>query len=79
MPGIGGDCTGFLHSFRFGLVDPKKPWTPPLWESSSTELVFVKNLSDKYGLLGMDVISQWKQFTIRARSGSRGGSIEIVV
>ena len=52
---------------------------PPLWETSSNELVFVENLSDKYGLLGMDVISQWKEFTIRPRKNLTGGSIHIVV
>jgi hypothetical protein len=78
MPGLGCDWTGNSHPFRFGLLDQKKLWLPPIWESSKSELVFVDNLEGEYGLLGMDVISQWKDFAIRPRESGSGGVVEIV-
>jgi hypothetical protein len=77
MPGLGCDWKGFIHPFRLGLVDQNKLWVP-IGESTSTELVFIENLSEHYGLLGMDVISSWRTFAIHPRK-SGGGMIEISI
>jgi hypothetical protein len=78
LEGIGGKCKGFIHSFRLGLIDPMRPphpiKNPPIWEATISEMIFVSDL--KVGLVGMDVISEWKEFRIVPKKD--GGDIHIM-
>jgi hypothetical protein len=44
----------------------------PVWESANGELCFITELDSNYGLIGMDVIKQWKEFKLE-RGGMVGG------
>lgn len=77
MKGIGFDWTGHFHGFRFGLVDHLLK--PPVWESTVSEIPFVENLDANYGLLGMDVIRQWKELSIMPSPSGDGGRIQISI
>ena len=80
MRGMGFTWDGHYHSFRFGLLSGLSGLSKaPVWESSINEMPFVNNLDANYGLLGMDVIHQWKHFKIIPRSNGDGGAIEIGV
>lgn len=76
MPGVGGDCSGLVFPFRFGLLHSRKFTDPPLWEASDCEVVFLNNLDRRFGLIGMDVIRQWRAMTFEPRA-TGGGVIEI--
>jgi hypothetical protein len=72
MAGLGGTVTGYWHSFRFGLFCGFT--NPPVWESAHQKLCFANEFSN-YGLLGMDVIKQWKEF--RLIPTQHGGRISL--
>ena len=65
--GVGGQSQAYLHSVRLVLIDPKKS-TPhnfvPAWTSSLDKASFVSQLNMSMGLLGRDVIGEWKQFSL---------------
>lgn len=78
---IGGDSNGYIHGFRFGLIDPGKAPKPGknwcVWEASASEICFMERF-ESCGLLGMDVISEWQEFKLTPRA-SGGGLIHITV
>jgi len=65
--GVGGHSQAYIHSVRLVLIDPKKS-TPhhfvPAWSSSLGKASFVSQLNMSMGLLGRDVIREWKQVTL---------------
>jgi hypothetical protein len=73
--GLGGSCKGYIHGFKFGLINPDLPPCPtknaPIWEASRNEICFMEALN--VGLIGMDVVSEWKKLEIIPNA--RGGGI----
>jgi len=73
--GMGGDSNGYVHGFRFGLIDPDKAPKPGenfvRWEAAAREIYFMERL-EVYGLLGMDVISEWRELKLTTSSSGRG-------
>jgi len=76
MDGIGMEWTGCYQQLRFCLVSPND-FTTLLWESEIYEIVSLNELETNYGLLGTDVIRQWKE--VRIQPKTNGGLIHITV
>jgi hypothetical protein len=65
--GIGGQSTSYLHSVQISLIDPKRSTkSKPVvaWTSKSEKTAFIENLDCGFGLIGMDVICQWRSVTV---------------
>ena len=78
--GIGGSSDKYFHSVQVSLLDPNKtaPTSPVVaWTSENKTSSFIKKLDTGFGLVGMDVMTQWKSVTFA--SGSKGLKIEIVI
>lgn len=61
--GVGGDSIAYIHSIRLVLVDPCKSTSRafvPAWSSSLDKATFVSSLNMSMGLLGRDVMGEWK-------------------
>jgi len=80
--GVGGQSQAYIHSVRLVLVDPKKS-TPhnfvPAWTSSLDKASFVTQLNMSMGLLGRDVIGEWKQFTLTPTPKRKASKWDIVI
>lgn len=66
--GIGGLSDAFLHSVRISLIDPVKSSTKRqvlAWSSGADKLPFVEKLDCSMGLLGMDIMRNWKSLSFR--------------
>lgn len=64
--GIGGTSTSYIHSVQISLIDPKKSTkSKPViaWTAKSERTAFIENLGCGFGLIGMDLISQWRSVT----------------
>jgi hypothetical protein len=63
--GIGCHVNRYIHEVKVSLFDPKPAGpSPPCWTSSLPTASFVDEINDVHGILGMDIISQWKEFCI---------------
>lgn len=63
VQGIGGFSDTYIHSVRISLLHPiksteKKPVIA--WSSQLAKAPFVDKLNCPHGLLGMDIIREWK-------------------
>jgi hypothetical protein len=64
VQGIGGCSDAYIHSVRIGLIHPSKSSrekTVLAWSSKIDKVQFVQKMECKHGLLGMDVMNQWKE------------------
>jgi hypothetical protein len=78
--GIGGSCRTYIHSIQVSLLNPRKPLKHPgaiAWTSAIPRTEFVEKMDTGFGLLGMDVIKQWKSLTIQTTG--KGLTIKISV
>ena len=78
--GIGGASTSYLHSVQVSLLDPQKTTQkkPVLaWTAPDKTAAFVENLDCGFGLIGMDLIKQWKHLSFEPTK--QGMLIRIVV
>ena len=80
MHGLGGSCKCYSHSVRLGLIDPVKSTAANLviaWKSKLERASFAEKLDCGFGLLGMDIMSEWSSVTFSGKSG--GGRIKILI
>lgn len=63
VSGIGGKSKAFVHTLRIELIDPTSGiWgklVPP-WRSEVMPVLFVEKMDTQAGILGRDILSQWK-------------------
>ena len=67
VKGVGGDSACYIHSLRISLIDPNKSSSIRhviAWRSRLKKAYFVKKLDCDMGLLGMDIINQWRSFKL---------------
>jgi hypothetical protein len=67
--GIGGKSRAFVHTIRLELIDPAcRIWRKliPPWRSEVMPVLFVEKMETQAGILGRDVLSQWKHIAFRA-------------
>ena len=80
--GVGGQSQAFIHSVRLVLIDPKKS-TPhhfvPAWTSSLGKASFISQLNMSMGLLGRDIIGEWKQFTLTPTPTRKASKWDITI
>ncbi len=62
--GVGGGSVTYLHSVQVSLLDPRKKDRVVVWTSTIPKTPFIEKLTCKFGLIGMDVIKQWKSFRL---------------
>jgi hypothetical protein len=63
VQGIGGLSDSYIHSVRISLLDPiKSSRKNPViaWSSKLEKAPFVEKLDCPHGLLGMDVMHEWR-------------------
>jgi len=61
--GIGGYSDTFIHSVRVGLLHPSKSTAKKpviAWSSALARAPFVDKLDCAHGLIGMDIIREWR-------------------
>jgi hypothetical protein len=78
--GIGGSSTSYLHSVQISLLDPKKSTkSKPVvaWTAKGEKAAFIENLECEFGLIGMDLMSQWRSVTFEPNKF--GVTIRIVI
>lgn len=66
--GIGGSSDAYIHSVRIGLIHPSKSnkkETVLAWKSDVDEVQFVEKMECDHGLIGMDIIKQWKEISFQ--------------
>ena len=70
--GVGGRSRSYLHSVQVSLIHPTRASHQIVWRSSLPRADFVENLDCRFGLIGMDIIKQWKSVTMEnSRHGLR--------
>ena len=82
--GIGGSSDVYLHSLRIGLIHPSKSSrqkTVLAWKSGLDKVHFIEKMDCPHGLIGMDIISQWKELSLQpqGKPGAAGVLIKITV
>ena len=80
VQGIGGFSDTYIHSVRVSLLHPvKSTQRKPViaWSSKFAKAPFVDKLECPHGLIGMDMISEWKSLTLE--SNKNGLMIRITV
>ena len=80
VQGIGGFSDTYIHSVRVSLLHPvkstqKKPVIA--WSSKLTKAAFVDKLESPFGLIGMDLIHEWKALSFEPNK--QGVMIRITV
>jgi hypothetical protein len=61
--GIGGKSITYVHSVQLSLLDPDKSTRAVralAWTGTQKTAAFVEKLDVGFGLIGMDVISEWE-------------------
>jgi len=74
--GVGGKSAAFIHSVRLVLIDPVKSSKTafiPAWSSSLNKATFVTSLNMSMGLLGRDVMAEWRDLSFIS-TPARGAS-----
>lgn len=80
MHGLGGSCKCYIHRVRLGLIDPVKSTAANLaiaWKSKLDHASFADKLDCGFGLLGMDIMSEWSSMTFSGKSS--GGQVKILI
>ena len=65
--GVGGSSLAYIHSVRLSLLDPDKSTRSNhviAWTAKTGSASFLEKLDLGCGLLGMDIIRQWKSVCI---------------
>ena len=76
--GIGCTVKRYLHRLRIGLIDPTSRGSRDVvWVSRLEQISFIKELEGVFGILGMDIISEWKELTLLPEGD--GGKVRITV
>lgn len=78
--GIGGYSDAYIHSVRVSLIHPSKSTAknPVLaWTSAAEKAPFIEKLDSAHGLIGMDVMKEWKE--IRFEPNKHGVMIRITI
>ena len=78
--GIGGPSTSYLHSVQVSLINPRKSTQKKpvvAWTARDKTAAFVENLDCGFGLIGMDLIRQWKHLSFEPNK--HGLMIRIVI
>ena len=74
VKGVGGDSACYIHSVRISLIDPNKSSSAlhvVAWKSKIKKAHFVEKLDCDMGLLGMDIINQWRSLKlVRSAKGT---------
>jgi len=68
VKGVGGDSVCYMHSVSISLIDPDKSNPEKhvmAWSSKIKKIAFIEKLDCDMGLLGMDIINNWKSMTLR--------------
>lgn len=72
--GIGGKSAKYLHSVQVSLIHPTKSakGAPVIaWTASQGKASFIDKFDAHFGLLGMDIIRQWRQLAIQTKPYGR--------
>lgn len=81
--GIGGKSNAYLHSVKVACLDPVTSTAKNLihsWTSSLDKALFIEKLSTPTGLLGRDVMREWKRVSFSPLNQSdRKWQIEIEI
>lgn len=80
--GVGGRSQAFIHSVRLVLIHPRKSTGEhfvPAWSSALNKAAFVSQLNMTMGLLGRDVIQEWKEVAFRPLLHRPGSEWEITI
>jgi hypothetical protein len=80
VQGIGGFSDSYLHSVQVSLLDPVKSTTrkPVIaWSSKIKKSPFVDKLECPHGLLGMDIMKEWREICFQPHK--KGLWIKIVI
>ena len=75
---VGSDVERHRYDARFGLLDPQAASSSIIWRSALPKLKFI-NQEMPCGLIGMDVIGQWSEFTVIPNRKDGLGTIRIVI
>jgi hypothetical protein len=75
--GVGGGSVTYLHSVQISLLHPTKKERGVIWTSTIPKTPFIEKLTCNFGLIGMDIIKQWK--SIRLENARRGLQIIIKI
>ena len=78
--GLGGPSKAFVHTLRMALIDPETTDQNKLrtyWTSPVMPVLFAEKMETKFGLLGRDILAQWKQICFRPHSGNPDSAWEI--
>lgn len=78
--GVGGGSEKYTHSVQVSLIDPNKTAAanPVIaWTAKQKTASFIKKLATGFGIIGMDIMAQWKSVTFA--SDGKGLKIEIVI
>jgi hypothetical protein len=63
--GVGGRSRSYLHSVQVSLLHPGHAKNTIAWTSTVPKAAFVENLHCTFGLLGMDIIKEWKSLLLQ--------------
>jgi hypothetical protein len=78
--GIGGASDAFIHGVCIGLIHPTKSTrhkTVLAWQSPIEKMQFVEKMDCKHGLIGMDIIRQWKELKFEPVKGNWNNGVLI--
>ncbi|HEY3761762.1 MAG TPA: hypothetical protein VGN23_08440 [Verrucomicrobiae bacterium] len=78
--GIGGHSDKYIHSVQVSLLEPvKMSATNPViaWTARYKTASFIKKLNAQFGLIGMDIMREWK--SVKFSPNGKGLKIEIVI
>lgn len=83
--GVGGVAKAYLHTLSLSLLPPdmgggsgSSPDLPPyVWTSSVRTFGFFESLHEDFGILGRDLMAEWKCVSVLPRRGRWAVEIEI--
>lgn len=78
--GVGGASLAYIHSVRLSLLDPDKSTRSNhviAWTARTKSASFLEKLDLGFGLLGMDIMGQWK--AVCFENASKGLQIKICI
>ncbi|MEI6564265.1 MAG: hypothetical protein WCO42_08200 [bacterium] len=80
--GVGGKSTAYVHSVRLVLIDPVKSSNNSFvsaWSSALNKASFVTSLNMSMGLLGRDVMAEWKDLSFAPTPSRRASKWNITI
>jgi predicted aspartyl protease len=67
--GVGGISKAYAHTLRIELIDPDgKIWSKLVspWRSAPMPVLFVEKMKTEAGIIGRDILAQWKSVSFHA-------------